>query len=47
MILVKGGNLDGIFTKSKAKTAKLIEVENIQATVTPLEQAFKEWGVTR
>ena len=47
VIIVKGGNLDGIFTKSKAKTAKLIEVENIQATVTPLEQAFKEWGVTR
>lgn len=47
VIVVKGGNIDGIFTKAKAKSANLIEVDNIQATVTPLEQAFKEWGVTR
>ena len=47
VIVVKSGNQDGIFGKAKAASAKLIEVENIQATVTPLEAAFKEWGVSK
>lgn len=47
VIVVKSGNADGIFTKSKAASAELIEVENIQATGTPLEAAFKEWGVEK
>jgi hypothetical protein len=45
VIVVKSGNADGIFTKSKAADAELIEAENIQATVEPLSNAFKEWGV--
>ena len=45
VIVVKSGNTDGIFTKSKAADAELIEVDNIQATVDPLGEAFKEWGV--
>lgn len=47
VIVVKSGNQDGIFGKSKAASAKLIEVDNIQATVTPLGAAFKEWGVSK
>lgn len=47
VIVVKSGNQDGIFTNSKAADAELIEVDNIQATVTPLEAAFKEWGVAQ
>ena len=45
VIVVKSGNADGIFAKNKAADAELIEVENIQATVEPLGEAFKEWGV--
>ena len=47
VIVVKSGNLDKIFDKSKAPEAELIEADNIQATVTPLEEAFKDYGVTR
>ena len=47
VIVVKSGNADDVFGKSKAADAQLIEVENIQATVTPLEEAFKEWNVAR
>lgn len=45
VIVVKSGNADGIFTNNKADGAALVEVENIQATVEPLGEAFKEWGV--
>jgi hypothetical protein len=47
VIVVKSGNADGIFGKMKAASAQLIEIENIQAAVTPLEAAFKEWGVAK
>ena len=47
VIVVKSGNADNIFGNSKASGAELVEVENIQATVTPLEAAFNEWGVAR
>lgn len=47
VIVVKSGNADGIFEKLKAASAQLVEVENIQATVTPLEAVFKEWGVAQ
>lgn len=45
VIVVKSGNQDGIFTNNKAAEAQLIEVDNIQATVGPLGEAFKEWGI--
>lgn len=47
VIVVKTGNADKIFDKSKAQAAKLVEADNIQATVAPLEEAFKEYGVIR
>lgn len=47
VIVVKSGNADKIFDKSKAQGAKLDEVENIQAALAPLEEALKEYGVIR
>lgn len=47
VIVVKSGNLDKIFDKSKASGAKLTEVDNIQAIVAPLEEVFIEYGVIR
>lgn len=47
VIVVKTGNMDKIFDKSKAPGAKLTEIDNIQAAITPLEEAFKEYGVIR
>ncbi len=46
LIIVKSGNADGIFTKNKAADAELVEVDTVQATLPPLEAAFKEWGVS-
>jgi hypothetical protein len=46
VIVVKSGNADGIFEKTKAASAQLVEVENIQAAAAPLEAALKEWGIT-
>lgn len=45
VIVVKGGNDDGIFASSKADGADLIEVENLQAAAGPLGDTLKEWGV--
>lgn len=47
VIVVKSGNTDKIFDKSKAQGAKLNEVDNIQAALPPLEEALKEYGVIR
>lgn len=47
VIVVKSGNADKIFDKSKAPNAKLVEADNIQAVAAPLEAALKEYGVTR
>lgn len=47
VIVVKSGNTDGIFGKHKGKDVELVEVETVQATVAPLEDAFKAWGVSR
>lgn len=46
VIVVKSGNADGIFNKLKAAGAELVEVDTVQATVPPMEAAFKEWGVS-
>lgn len=45
VIVVKAGNADKIFDKSKAPGAQLVEADNIQATSAPLEAALKEYGV--
>lgn len=47
VIVVKSGNADKIFDRNKAPEAKLDEVDNIQAAVTPLEEALKEYGAIR
>ena len=47
LIVVKSGNLDGVFSRTKSSSAKLIEVETAQAAVPVLEATLKEWGVTR
>ena len=47
VIVVRSGNGDGIFTKSKAASAELIEVEKVQDATAPLDAAFKEWGVEK
>jgi hypothetical protein len=47
VIVVKSGNADGIFSKSKAADAELVEVDTVQATVEPLKAAFAAWGVEK
>jgi dihydropteroate synthase len=47
VIVVKSGNADNLFGATKAQDADLIEVENIQAAVTPLEATLKEWGIVQ
>jgi hypothetical protein len=47
VIVVKSGNADNLFGTTKAPDADLIEVDNIQAAVTPLEATLKEWSVIR
>jgi hypothetical protein len=47
VIVVKSGNADNLFGATKAQNAELIEVPNIQATVTPLKAALEEWGVIK
>ncbi len=45
LILVKGGNNDGLFTKLAKKGVPITEVENVAAVQAPLEQALKDWKV--
>ena len=45
LIIVKSGNFDGIFSKTMPSTAKLAEVETVQATAPVLEATLKEWGL--
>ncbi len=47
VIVVKSGNGDGLFTKLKAASAGLVEIDKIQDATTPLDEAFKEWGVEK
>ncbi|GHS99025.1 hypothetical protein AGMMS50276_21910 [Synergistales bacterium] len=47
VIVVKSGNADNLFGTAKAQNAELIEVPNIQATVTPLKAALEEWGAIK
>lgn len=45
MIVVRSGNLDGIFTRTKPAKTPLTEVDSVQATVPILENTLKAWGV--
>lgn len=45
IIVVKGGNNDGIFDKLKPSEAKIVTAEKIQETNKPIEAIIKEWGV--
>jgi hypothetical protein len=45
IIVVRGGNDDGIFDKLKAPDAPVSTVEKIQGTQEPLAEILKEWGV--
>ena len=45
VIVVRSGNVDGIFTRNKPASAPLTEVESVQATVPVLEATLKAWGV--
>ena len=47
VIVVKPGNADGIFGKTKADHVELIEADSIQATAPYLEEIFKDWGVAQ
>ncbi len=47
VIVVKSGNGDGLFAKLKAASAGLVEIDKIQDATTPLDEAFKEWGVEK
>jgi hypothetical protein len=45
LVLVKGGNNDGLFTKLAKKGVPITEVETVAAVQAPLEQALKDWKV--
>lgn len=46
IIVVSGGNNDGIFDKLKAASAKIVMAEKIQLTDKPLTDVLKGWGVS-
>lgn len=46
LIVVKGGNNDGIVEQLKAADATVETVEKIQATQEPMAEILKGWGVT-
>jgi hypothetical protein len=45
LILVKGGNNDGLFTKLAKKGVPITEVASVAAVQAPLEQALKDWKI--
>ncbi len=45
VILVKGGNNDGLFTKLAKKGVAITEVPTVSGVQGPLEQAMKDWKV--
>ena len=46
IIVVKGGNDDGLFDKLKGADAPLVTVDKIQEAQEPLAANLREWGVT-
>jgi hypothetical protein len=44
IIVVKGGNDDGVFDKLKGPDVSITTVEKIQGTQEPLAEILKEWG---
>jgi len=45
LVLVKGGNNDGLVTKLAKTGVPITEVETVAAVQAPLEQALKDWKV--
>ena len=45
VILVKGGNNDGLFTKLAKKGVAITEVPTVSGVQAPMEQALKDWKV--
>lgn len=46
MIVVDGGNTDGIFTKiAEPINAKIMTAPNVKGTASPLKEFLAEWGV--
>ena len=46
MIIVDGGNQDGIFTKmAEPAGAKIITAPNVKGTAAPLKEFLSDWGV--
>jgi hypothetical protein len=45
IIIVKGGNKDGLFDKLKSAEAHLVTVDKIQETQEPLKNMLEEWGI--
>ncbi|MCL1940400.1 MAG: DUF6305 family protein [Synergistaceae bacterium] len=46
LIVVKGGNNDGIIDRLKKAEASIVTADKIQETQEPLAEILKEWGVT-
>ncbi|EHM10851.1 hypothetical protein TheveDRAFT_1733 [Thermanaerovibrio velox DSM 12556] len=47
VIVVKGGNDDGLMTKLAPKGVKVVEVEAIQAVTGPMMAQLSAWGVSK
>ena len=45
IIVVKSGNMDGIFTKNKSDDAELLEADTVQGTAAALQATLAAWGV--
>jgi predicted HAD superfamily phosphohydrolase YqeG len=46
IIVVKSGNIDGLFDKLKSPEAPIFAVDKIQETQEPLANILKEWDIT-
>ena len=47
VVVVKGGNDDGFFTKLKGKNAPLTTADSVQALQGPMEQILSGWSVKK
>ncbi|MGI6784025.1 MAG: DUF6305 family protein [Aminivibrio sp.] len=46
IIVVDGGNDDGIFEKSAGKDVKILTAPNVNGTAGPLGETLSEWGIS-
>ncbi len=47
LILVKGANADGIFTRLKPAPVPMVETDSVQTAGVDLQAVLKEWGIAR